>query len=105
MVDKRAASFQHQSFELNDVVNSFVGATNYKHIFLRKSRTIMRTICAAVIEAIDEISDSANMRELSVGIRHLHCDINFLEQFYVVTLIRISKNRSLSFLLCDVHIP
>lgn len=26
----------------------------------------MRTICAAVIEAIDEISDSANIRELSV---------------------------------------
>lgn len=48
----------------------------------------MRTICAAVIEAIDEISDSANIRKLSVGIRH-HCDITFLEQFYVVTLNRM----------------
>ena len=52
----------------------------------------MWTTSAAVIEAIDEISDSANMRELSVGIRHLHCDITLLEQSYMVTLICMRRN-------------
>ena len=45
----------------------------------------MRMICAAVIEAIDEISDSASIRAEVLESGTLHCDTTFLEQFYVGT--------------------